>query len=179
MSRLSIANRYSKALLEITNNNKTKIEKYLTDLTSIAEYIEESQDLSFVILEPRIKQKDRLSIMIQLMSKLKIEKTIQDLIKLLIMKNRIEIISEIAQTFEKLAFEVLQTARIYIETAIKINLAEKKNIISKMEQITSKKIIANFHINSSLLGGMVIRIGSLEIYGSILNQFKKIQQLII
>ena len=65
-----------------------------------------------------------------------------------------------------------------ITSARELGDAEKRALESQIEKVTGKKVRAQFGLDTSLLGGAVVRVGSTIYDGSVKGQLEKIKEAI-
>jgi F-type H+-transporting ATPase subunit delta len=56
--------------------------------------------------------------------------------------------------------------------------AEKRGLEAQIEKTTGKKVRAHYGLDASLLGGVVVRVGSTIYDGSVKGQLEKIKEAI-
>ena len=71
------------------------------------------------------------------------------------------------------------TVDVEIVSAFALQELERSHIISKMEQITGKKVNAIEQVDASLIGGVVLKFDGNEIDGSVKTQLSNIRKNIV
>jgi F-type H+-transporting ATPase subunit delta len=69
-------------------------------------------------------------------------------------------------------------AEAQISSARELSDAEKRTLEAQVEKNTSMKVRASYALDSSLLGGAVIRVGSTIYDGSVKGQLERIREAI-
>ena len=60
-----------------------------------------------------------------------------------------------------------------------LKTSEKDNLISKLEKLYKKTIILNEEIDSSIIGGVYVRVGNDVIDGTIKSKFEDMRKLML
>ena len=84
----------------------------------------------------------------------------------------------IIEQLEKELDARLGFAEAQISSARELGDAEKRALESQMEKTTGKKVRARYALDSSLLGGAVVRVGSTIYDGSVKGQLERIREAI-
>ncbi len=75
--------------------------------------------------------------------------------------------------------EVKNRLRVTITTSDDLTSDVKDNIVKELQNKFKKEIILNHEIKSSIIGGIIIRIGDIVIDGSLLKDLKNIKKNLI
>ena len=97
-------------------------------------------------------------------------------IQLLVLHRRTELLREIQQAFESDLNARMGIAEADVKSARELNAKEKERLTAALEQRTGKKIQARFGEDRSLLGGLVVRVGSTIYDGSVREQLTRLRQ---
>lgn len=108
----------------------------------------------------------------------RVEETTLLVLLLLTRRNRFRAFPEIVSALEELVLvhEGVQRAR--ISTAIPLTEDERRMIVSRLEKLTGKKILAEFGVDHSLIGGIVISLGDHLIDGSVRWHLEKMKTML-
>jgi F-type H+-transporting ATPase subunit delta len=106
------------------------------------------------------------------------EKVVRNLVAVLIDHRRVKYLDAVIQQLEKELDARLGFAEAQITSVRELGDAEKRGLESQVAKLTGKKVRAKFGQDSSLLGGVVVRIGSTIYDGSVKGQLEKIREAI-
>jgi F-type H+-transporting ATPase subunit delta len=104
------------------------------------------------------------------------EKVVRNLVAVLIDHRRVKYLDAVIQQLEKELDARLGFAEAQITSVRELGDAEKRGLESQVAKLTGKKVRAKFGQDSSLLGGVVVRIGSTIYDGSVKGQLEKIRE---
>jgi F-type H+-transporting ATPase subunit delta len=103
---------------------------------------------------------------------------VRNLVAVLIDHRRIHFLKQITDQLEKELDARLGFADAQITSARELAAAERRALESQIAKLTGKKVRAQFGLDSSLLGGAVVRVGSTIYDGSVKGQLERIKQAI-
>ena len=167
-----VANRYIQALFELPKSKEENkiIEKALKE---IAELFNTNNELKKVLLDPRIASNLKVEIIKEIFPQYKNEKIIMNLITLLIEEERINIVPEIAEEYEKINLNLDKVLNIKITTASKIDDEQTKKIVETFKKMYKVNTINyELEIDEELLGGVKVMVGNKVYDGSVSTQLK-------
>lgn len=162
-----IGQRYAKALFELSEESKS-LDKAEKDLLSVHSLIEKNNELNIVLKSSSLSRENQANLMEKILNKMKVSQLIIKFIGTLAINGRLNIVNNIIDEFlKKLAHERGElTAE--ITTAVPISKEINKSIVKEISKLTkTKKIELNEQIDESLIGGLVLRMGSTMIDSSI------------
>jgi len=162
-----IGQRYAKALFELSAESKSldKIEK---DLLSVHSLITKNNELNMLIKSSSLSRENQASLMEKLLKKMKVSPLIIKFIGTLAVNGRLNIINNIIEEFLKKLAHHRGELTAEITTAVPISKDINKSIVKEISKLTkTNKIELKEKIDESLIGGLIIRMGSTMIDSSI------------
>ena len=176
-SNSEIGQRYAKALYELTEEAKktSSVEK---DLIAINSLLKDNEELKGIINSAIISREDQVNAMNSILHLIKAEKLTIKFISTIIINGRVIIIPEIINEFIKNLAHSRDEVSAEIITSIPI-LKDTENIIKSVVSKIAKteKISLNTTIDESLIGGLIIRVGSTMIDGSIKTKLNRLKMI--
>ena len=173
-----ISERYALALYGLCKE-ENKIEEFESKMVSLISLYESSDDLKNFVKNPTYSMSNQINVFNQIATRLNFSKTLKNFISLLIAKKRIFFLDKIVKEFLK----TISTKR----GELKANLISSKKIENKtileiekeISDTIKRSIKLNYKIDESLIGGIILQLGSLMIDTSIKNKLKKYEQSMI
>ena len=156
-NNLSIAKRYAKSLIELmleSDNNQAEIK---ADLNNIKEILNMSPDLNSVMTNPVVSAHDKEEIVSSVFSQDTKEIT-RNFLKLLIEKNRFNLIFQIIEAFYKMLDKINNMAHVNVTGAIEIEQEDKDKIQNKLKDKLNKEINVTYSIDNSIIAGLIYKI---------------------
>ncbi|SHK63836.1 ATP synthase F1 subcomplex delta subunit [Clostridium cavendishii DSM 21758] len=169
--------RYALALYEVAES-KNKVDEYIQDLKTICDLISGNEDFYEVIKHPQIstgKKKDTLKTIFEG----KIDAGLLSFLLILVEKDRILNLREILVQMEKIHLEKNNTLLAHIKSVIPLTEDESQRLTSKLEKKYNKKVILNYEIDKSIIGGLYVRVGNDVIDGTIISKLDEMKALML
>ena len=173
-----IARRYAKALVNLAEN-ENDLDNTGKHITTISDVYKENSELRQVLSDTKVSSGVKLRILKDVLSKIKISKLVDTFIRYLLAKRRIDFLPDIERAFNLLLQEKLGRIQAEVTTASELPKETVKNLVDAISGYTGKKVEVNVTIDPSIIGGIVTRIGSMVIDGSIQTNLNQIRQSII
>ena len=168
------ANRYSLALYELAAeaNMLSQIE---INVLSIIDLIEKSDDFKNLIKDPTVSQKDLSNAIDKIFDYLKIEKLLKNFTNFLVIKRRFFFVEQILNNFIEICSEKRGELKTEIKSAKNLSKDEINKIKDELSKHFTSKIKLNYKYDESLIGGLIVQVGSMMIDTSIKNKLQQIE----
>jgi len=173
-----IARRYAKALVNLAENEKD-LDNTGKHLTAISEIYKENSELRQVLSDTKVSSGVKLGILKEVIKKIKASKLVDTFSRYLLAKRRIDFLPDIERAFNLLLQEKLGRIEAKVTTASELPKETVKKLVDAISGYTGKEVEVNVTIDTSIIGGIVTRIGSTVIDGSIQTHLNQIRQSII
>lgn len=170
-----VALRYVTALLDSASEGKA-ISKIAKDLTDLGAMLNSSDDFQSLIESPVISREGKMAAVAAIAKKAKLEKLTTNFLMLLAKNNRLSALpTMVALGLKEVdAREGRLTAQ--IDTAHVLSDKQTKELKDSLKKGLGKDITLNITQDENLLGGIVIRAGSLMIDDSVKTKIGRLQR---
>jgi F-type H+-transporting ATPase subunit delta len=172
------ASRYSLALYELATEIKT-IREIEDHSFSIINLIETSEDFRSLIKDPTNKKKDQLNALIKISDQYKLNELLTKFISFLITKRRFFYLDKILKSFVETCSTKRGELKAKLTSAKNLTEGEVNNIKEELTKKFSSKIKLNYKHDSSLIGGLIVQVGSTMVDTSIKNKLQQIENRMI
>ena len=171
-------NSYSLALYELAHESKEldEIEKHSSSLIKL---IFNSEEFKSLIKNPTIKQKDLLIAVLKISEQYKLNDLLTKFLRFLVSKRRFFYVEKILKDFIETCSKKRGEVKAELTSAKELSENEINSIKEELVTIFSSKIKLNYKYDSSLIGGLVVQIGSTMVDTSIKNKLQKIENRMI
>jgi len=175
---ITSAERYSLALFELSeeNNLLSQIEE---QSSSILNLIDQSEDFSNLIKDPTINQEDLLQVINKISENNKFEILFKNFLSFLIQKRRFFFIERILKSFIEICSRKRGELKAELKSSKKLTNEEIAKITEELTKNFSSKIKLNYKHDESLIGGLVVQVGSTMFDTSIKNKLQQIENKMI
>jgi F-type H+-transporting ATPase subunit delta len=172
----SVASSYARAFADVVLDRHLDAERSVAELRMIASLLSESLDLRRVWENPAVPAAQKHSLLSAIAERDGISKNVRNLVAILIDHRRTHFLNSIITELEKDLDARLGFAEAEITSARRLEESEKREFEVQVQKLTGKKVRARYGLDSSLLGGAVLRIGSTIYDGSVKGQLERIRQ---
>ena len=173
MAESRAAIRYAKAVLELANNEGTA-EHVQKDMKQVATVIREHNELRDMLQSPVIASSLKKATLLEVF---KDSNTLSmRLMDTLIANKRIDLLGEVANRYIELFDNLngIQVAK--VTTAVPLTDDLESKILSKVKELTGKEASIESHIDESILGGFILRVGDIQYNASIANKLNRLKR---
>ena len=172
------ANRYSLALFELASESNllNQIEENSSALINL---ILNNDDFNNLIKDPTISNEILTNIINKISEIFKLENLFKNFLSFLIIKRRFFYIQQILNSFIEICSEKRGELKAEIRSAKKLTQEEITKITDELSKNFNSKIKLNYNHEQSLIGGLVVQVGSTMIDTSIKNKLKQIENRMI
>ena len=173
-----ISQRYALALYDLSKENN-QIEEFASNMKSFIKLFNSNESLRYFVKNPTHSVNDQKIVFDKILNLMKLNKLVKNFFSILIVKKRIFFVDEIINKF----LNLISTKKGEISAnIISSNELDEKTIQQIEKEISSSiksTIKLNHKIDKSLIGGVIIQIGSLMIDTSVKNRLQKYKKLMI
>ena len=157
---------YGEALFELAIEEK-KEKAMLEEVTPLSNLLKENQDFSDMMNHPKILKEEKIEAL-ENVFKGRFSDELTGFLVLILQKDRYKDIDGILADFISKMKEHLKIGIAYVTTAVSLKDSQKKEIEKKLLDTTSYETMEmHYAEDSSLIGGMLIRIGDRVVDSSI------------
>ena len=172
------ADRYSLALYElaIESNELDVIEDHAS---SIINLIIANEDFRSLIKDPTNKKEDQLNVLNKISDQYKLSKLLKIFLGFLIFKRRLFYVDKILKSFVETCSVKRGELKAELISAKNLDEHEVNDIKEELTKNFGSKIKLNYTHDASLIGGLIVQVGSTMVDTSIKNKLQQIENRMI
>ena len=175
---ITSAERYSLALFELSEENNL-LSQIEDQSSSILNLIEQSEDFSNLIKDPTTSQEDLLKVINTISENNKFESLFKNFLSFLIQKRRFFYVEQILKSFIETCSKKRGELKAELKSAKELSGDEISKITEELTKNFSSKIKLNYKYDQSLIGGLIVQVGSTMVDTSIKNKLQQIENRMI
>ncbi len=175
MRSSAIARRYAKALILIGKEDG-QAETYREELEIIVGLMNKEKMFEQAICNPLYNASSRRNVLQSVIEKIELSKVIKSFVLLLFDKGRINFLRDVSSHYSVLADELKGIVRANLTTATELTEETLEQIRTSLSLMTGKEVSLETKQDTSLIGGIVTRIGDLVLDGSIKTQLQNMRE---
>ena len=172
----AIASRYARALVEVILEQKVDTDIARQQLKSIADAVHDSIELRRVWESPAIAPEQKRAVLDAIARQIQALRPIRNFIAVVIDHRRIGMLDDIVRQFEVELDAQLGFAEVEVSSARVLTPGEKRELETRVERLSGKRVRARYLTSPELLGGVVVKVGSTIYDGSVRGQLEKMRQ---
>ncbi|MBZ5505412.1 MAG: ATP synthase F1 subunit delta [Acidobacteriia bacterium] len=172
----AVLGRYARAFAEVAVKQKLNPEKTVAELAQVATLMNESRELRNVLANPAVSREQKLKLLDAIMSRMQGSKVLRNFLAVLIDQRRIGNIGELTELFKQELDRRMGIADAKVSSVRELTAAEKKTLEAQLAEITGKTVRATYSEDASLLGGVLVRVGSTIYDGSVHGRLQRMRQ---
>ena len=178
ISTITAKNSYSQALFELASENST-INEVEKQVSSILELIKSSTDFKDLIKDPTNKIEDQLKVINKISDQFGFNQLLKKFLGFIISKRRFFYLESILNDFLMICSNARGEIQAELSAAKELNESELSNIKNELSSTFGSNIKLNHKYDPSLIGGLIIKVGSIMIDTSIKSKLQKIEKQMI
>jgi F-type H+-transporting ATPase subunit delta len=168
------ASRYAKSLLDLATE-KGQLEECKADMALIASTIEENREFSILLNSPIINTEKKLAIINEIFVG-KIGEITFAFLRIITSKRREGILAAIASSFLSLYNKQKNIFVASIVSATALDEGTRKELVTKIEEVTGGSVEITEKIDPELIGGFVLNVDNKQFNGSIAYQIGQLRR---
>ncbi|MEC9152575.1 MAG: F0F1 ATP synthase subunit delta [Pseudomonadota bacterium] len=169
-----IANRYATALFELADD-QSRLDEVAADLTRLVSSIDESQDLQRLVRSPILNRKDQGKAMTSVLEAMEVGELTKNFVGLIAQNRRLFALTDMVKGFlDELA---RRRGEVTAEVTAARSLSESQvaALQESLQRSLGGKVSISHEVDPTLIGGMVVKVGSRMVDTSLRTQLNKIQ----
>ena len=177
-----LAQRYANALLRAveseqgSNGRPTPAQQVAQSLSSFAGLWQEVPEFSGSIVNPMFGQADRRKALLEVARRTALPDVALRFVRLVFERDRIAALPAIAQAFAQLADASAGVQQVEITIAQQVSGDESKDIETQLSRKIGGNLEFSWNIDSSILGGMVVRYSGKVLDGSLGGRLARLER---
>ncbi len=179
MAEIAIARRYAKALMEL-GKEAGITETLAADLEKIRDVLQaEGAQLATALAHPALLPSERRGVMEAVLERVEVHPHVANTIRLMLDKGRSELLGGLIQEFRLLADEETGRVRAHVTTAFELSDSLLADVVRALEAATGKTVLVDTSIDSDLIGGLVVKVGSIVYDASVRSRLDSLRQALL
>lgn len=171
-----VAGRYATALFEIATEAKN-LPAIEADLETLSAALNGSDDLQNVISSPLLSREEQGGVMAAVAKKLGLSDTVSNTVALMASKRRLFVLPEVIASVKTLASEARGEVTADVTAAKKLTKDQQTALAKVLKKSVGKDVEINMIVDESIIGGLIVKVGSKMIDTSVASKLSKLQNV--
>jgi F-type H+-transporting ATPase subunit delta len=172
-----LAKRYARAFFDIAVE-EGKVEAYGGELAGFTSIVQQNKALQEFLANPIFELKSKKTVIEELLGRAQISSRTANFLRLLVDKQRISMLGEVDNAYREFMDKALKKVRVSVKTAYPLTSELEGALKKRVAEMTGKEVEMTVEDDSSLIGGLVVRVGDTLYDSSIKAQLGNIRKLL-
>ena len=168
-----VARTYARALFEAAKE-AGRIEEVREQLDALAEAIRDVPELQAVIRNPELDTTQKAGALAAIMRDA--DEILRNFVRLVAEKGRAPMLEEIAREYDALVAAEERILNVELTTAFELSEEQASSIVDQIEQASGRRVEANRTVDPALIGGVVLKVGTLEVDSSVRGRLERLRR---
>lgn len=169
-----VTSRYASALFELALAEK-KIPAVEKDLSRFAKLLDGSDALKRLVASPVFSADDQSNAIDAILKKAKITGLVGNFIRVVAKNRRLAAMQDMLPAYRKLAAQHRGEVTADVTVAQKLTAAQEKELKAALKSVVGKDVAINATVDPSILGGMIVKVGSRQIDTSLKTRLSSLK----
>ncbi len=175
----AFAPRYANALADVVVQDKLDIAQVQQQLEDFATIFAGSKDLREALLNPAIPLEKRVTILDAVNRRIGLNAKVRNFLAVLMAHGRLAALKEVVESYRLQMNRRQGIAEAEVITARSLDGAERAEMEHQVGEMAKSTVRATFREDASLIGGGIVRIGSMVYDGSIRGRLEQLRERLV
>ena len=175
----AFAARYARAFSSVVLESKLDAQKVQQQLNDFSQTLAGSKDLREALMSPAIPLAQRIAVLDAVSQRAGIDRQVRNFLAVLTEHNRIGALDEVLAQYHQEMDRRLSVSEAEIVSARKLEDGERADLEKQAGALAGNAVHVTFREDGSLIGGVVIRIGSMLYDGSVRGRLDRLRDQLV
>jgi F-type H+-transporting ATPase subunit delta len=171
-----VARTYAKALFE-TANEQGRLDEVREELQEFVTALRDVPELGALLRNPQLDPSAKAEALSAVLEGA--DELVLNFFRLVAEKGRAPLIEEIVREYEALVAAEEQILKVELTTAFELSDPEATSIVEQIERSSGRRVEAMRSVDPGLVGGLVLKAGSLEVDSSVRGRLDRLRNELI
>ena len=176
MTNKTAALRYARALLDVALKEEAELDQIDRDLAAFIDLFAQHPTLEKVLLNPAVPVPRKQTTMDELVKLMTPSPIVSKLVVLLASRDRLVLIPDLLGSFRERVMDHRGVVRAHVTTTMPLAGPRAMAVEQSLARVTGRTVTVKTHVDPSIVGGVVVRIGSTVYDGSVTRQLEKMKE---
>ncbi|HEV8036801.1 F0F1 ATP synthase subunit delta [Yoonia sp.] len=169
-----IATRYATAVFDLAKDGKA-IKALESDVASLEAAMAESADLRTLLTSPLYSREQQSGAIVAIAKKMELSDTTSNVLALLASKRRLFVLPQLIAVLQDMLSEERGEVTAEVTTAKALTKAQAEKLAKTLKAQVGKSITIKETVDESIIGGLIVKVGSKMIDTSIASKLNALQ----
>ncbi len=176
MTNRTAATRYARALLDVATTERADLSRIESDLSGFVDLLASYPALGKILLNPAIPTPRKRATVQELVSRIAPSPVVGKLVVMLAERDRLVLLPDLLAAYRQRMMDAQGVVRAEVTTAEPLADGREAGITQSLARATGRSVTLTTRVDSSIIGGLVARIGGTVYDASITSHLKRLKQ---
>lgn len=171
----SLPYRYARALVSLAQAD-SQLDAVGQELAQLDSIVRQIAGLPSFVSSIAVPRAERRRVLTEVLERLNASALVQRFAKLLLDKERISLLPEIAKAYGELRDDIVGLLRARVISAVALDAEQSRKLEELLKNKTGKDIAVHYEQDPALIGGVIIHLGSRMYDGSVRGELQKARE---
>jgi F-type H+-transporting ATPase subunit delta len=172
----AFVSRYAEAFLDVVLSRKLDTAAIDRQLSDFLATWQGSAELREFFENPAVPGPQKIAFLDRINKRLGMQTELRNLIAVTIHNGRIALVGDVAAAYRRALQDHMGIRQVRILSARELSAQEQKTLVAEAGKLAGSRIEASFELDPSILGGTVVRIGSMVYDGSVRGRLERLKE---
>ena len=167
---------YARALADVVIDRKLDASRVTEELDLVSSILKESAALRTIWDSPSVPPVRKLKLLDGIAARVELSREVRNFVAVIVSNRRIHDFRRIAQHAAEEINDRLGLVDAEILSARELSAEEKRKLESQVTSVTGKTVRVRYSLDTKLMGGAVIKVGSTIYDGSVRGQLQRMKE---
>jgi F-type H+-transporting ATPase subunit delta len=170
-----LAHRYAEALYELADQ-AGQLDQVADELRALVKLQDENADMRELIRTPRLTRAGAMTLMEKLAAAVSLSPLSSNFLRLLAKNRRLRLFAGMAESYLDMLAKARHEFRVEVQAARPLDSAQATKLSAQLEKVTGGKVQLDVRLEPSLMGGLIVKVGSRQIDASLRGKLARLEQ---
>ena len=176
MTNRTAATRYARALLDVARKEQADLSAIETELAGFASLMAGHEALGKVLLSPAVPAPKKRDAVAALAAHASVSPIVSKLLVLLAERDRLVLLPDLLEMYRQHLLDLRNVVRASVTTAEPMAAERAASIEKTLAKATGRTVLMTAHVDPSIVGGVVARVGGTVFDASVTHQLQRLKQ---
>ena len=168
-----VARTYARALYEAAKD-RDRVEPVREELTDFVQSMHDVPELRAVLRDPQLEPKAKVSVLEEILGGA--DELVRNFLVVLTESGRASELEEVRRELERMVASEAGQLTLELTTAVELSDAEFRKVVKEIEKASGRTVEATRKVDSDLIGGIVLQVGSLRVDSSVRGRLDRLHR---
>ena len=169
-----IADRYATAIFEIASESNS-LDSLESSMNDLAAALADSEDLQALITSPVISREEQGAAIAAVADKMGIDATLRNTLSLMATKRRLFAVPALIEALRARIADARGEVTAEVTSAKALTKTQSEKLAKTLVARVGKKVSINAIVDETIIGGLIVKVGSKMIYNSLRSKLNSLQ----